>query len=468
MRQQAPSSSSRRLQTKAYRRPAASTHYYSSSSSKFSLRDDPFGVARKQIFAETQEQAAAEARERAARGEHAVTHAAAKARGKQVAAEAQAQKREHLVTQEMSNITVKKDGKSHVKVAHGADSNAFVEKVSFESASDLQQQFESFTSTNRFEVCPAEDADVERFWRLLVQDCKLLWNLVYVGLSRNSEPATCLAKMWKKMTTQKQTTTKAAPKAAQFSSAADSDAAGRRPASDPPNCQRQQRKQLPPQKEKETRKRKRKQSASAPPPKPRGGGGGGQPPPPPPQNKKKAIKAPPKKAALGSGCTIPVAKVTAVAGKWMKIEFADGIADSWAEAFLERAPWRGVQEMSKMAELYDVCLTVEQFYIPDGGCGDNGFWVLGQRTGSVKLKEMTDVWLSVAYLPSMGIPKLPHQARAAPKAVKDYYGEDFEAVTTPAEHQGFNHTVSTSSSQTASGRTSRRARPAMSSGQCLL
>ena len=78
-----------------------------------------------------------------------------------------------------------------------------------------------------------------------------------------------------------------------------------------------------------------------------------------------------------------MAKVTAVSGRWIEVQTAGNLrADvatvkpGWAHAFLERGPWRGAFVPRRISTSYDVVLTVEQFYVPDGGDGDAGLWVL--------------------------------------------------------------------------------------------
>ena len=55
--------------------------------------------------------------------------------------------------------------------------------------------------------------------------------------------------------------------------------------------------------------------------------------------------------------------------------------------------------------------------VPDGSNGDSGFWVLADVTGSVKKANLVNTWLTVAFLPSMGLPKLPVRLSAPPKDV---------------------------------------------------
>eukprot|EP00966_Prymnesium_polylepis_P198893 4609615-Prymnesium_polylepis.1 len=67
--------------------------------------------------------------------------------------------------------------------------------------------------------------------------------------------------------------------------------------------------------------------------------------------------------------------------------------------------------------MYDVVLSVQQFYVPDGSDGDTGFWVLADVTGSVTKANLVGIWLTVAILPSMGLPKLPLRVSVPPKDV---------------------------------------------------
>ena len=128
---------------------------------------------------------------------------------------------------------------------------------------------------------------------------------------------------------------------------------------------------------------------------------------------------------LGSGGTETLAKVTAVSGRWLEIQTAGnlrseqaGVPNGWAHAFLERGPWRGNLRLdSTLSKVYDVVLSVEQHYVPDGSNGDTGFWVLADVTGSVKKADLVGIWLTVAFLPSMGLPKLPLRLSAPPKDV---------------------------------------------------
>jgi len=138
---------------------------------------------------------------------------------------------------------------------------------------------------------------------------------------------------------------------------------------------------------------------------------------------------------LGSGGTEVLARVTEVAGRWLEVQQAGdlsapvaSITSGWAHAFLERGPWRGNTKLATLSKTYDVALTVEQYYVPDGGDGDSGFWILAEVTGSIKRAELVGTWLTVAFLPSMGLPKLPHRVTGAPpKPVVEVVGA--EAIT---------------------------------------
>ena len=128
---------------------------------------------------------------------------------------------------------------------------------------------------------------------------------------------------------------------------------------------------------------------------------------------------------MGSGGTETLAKITAVSGRWLEVQTCGNlrahevlsVTRGWAQAFLERGPWRGVRNVTNISKMYDVAVTVEQYYVPDGGNGDGGFWILGDATGSIKKKDLVGVWLSVAFMPSMGLPKVPHRAAVPPKDV---------------------------------------------------
>ena len=96
---------------------------------------------------------------------------------------------------------------------------------------------------------------------------------------------------------------------------------------------------------------------------------------------------------------------------------------SWAHAFLERGPWRGNTKLSTLVKMYDVVLDVTQYFVPDGGNGDGGFWVLADVTGSTKA-DLVGTWLTVAFLPSMGLPKLPIRATTPPKDVVNALGAE--------------------------------------------
>ena len=132
---------------------------------------------------------------------------------------------------------------------------------------------------------------------------------------------------------------------------------------------------------------------------------------------------------LGSGGIETLAKVTAVSGRWLEIQTAGDlraeqacVPNGWAHAFLERGPWRGNLRLNTLSKMYDVVLSVEQYYVPDGSNGDTGFWELADVTGSVKKANLVGTWLTVAFLPSMGLPKLPLRLSAPPKDVVDALG----------------------------------------------
>ena len=141
---------------------------------------------------------------------------------------------------------------------------------------------------------------------------------------------------------------------------------------------------------------------------------------------------------IGSGGTSTLAKITAVSGRWLEVQTMGDVraevataVTGWAKAFLERGPWRGVKKLASLSKEYDVVLTVEQYYVPDGGDGDGGFWILADTVGSIKKKaDLVGIWLSVAYMPSMGLPKLPRRVAEPPKAVVDVLGA--EACLPPA------------------------------------
>lgn len=65
-----------------------------------------------------------------------------------------------------------------------------------------------------------------------------------------------------------------------------------------------------------------------------------------------------------------------------------------------------------------------QYFVPDGGNGDGGFWVLADVTGSIKKADLVGTWLTVAFLPSMGLPKLPIRATTPPKDVVNALGAE--------------------------------------------
>lgn len=143
----------------------------------------------------------------------------------------------------------------------------------------------------------------------------------------------------------------------------------------------------------------------------------------------KRLKSLPK--VLGSGGTTTLAKVTAVSGRWLEVQASGVLSDAvatlpqgWAHAFLERGPWRGNTKLSTLPKMYDVVLDVTQYFVPDGGNGDGGFWVLADVTGSIKKADLVGTWLTVAFLPSMGLPKLPIRATTPPKDVVNALGAE--------------------------------------------
>jgi hypothetical protein len=187
---------------------------------------------------------------------------------------------------------------------------------------------------------------------------------------------------------------------------------------------------------------------------------------------------------IGSGGTEVLAKITAVSGRWMEVQPVGDVRASdlsippgWAHAFLERGPWRGNAKLATLAKTYDVALTIDQYYVPDGGDGDGGFWILADVTGSIKKAQLVGIWLTVALLPSMGLPKLPHRVTAKPpKPVIDALGaEAIEAMSAAGatakagdEADGANKTAGAYWSVESGAKRSRKSKAAMRSGATMM
>ena len=188
---------------------------------------------------------------------------------------------------------------------------------------------------------------------------------------------------------------------------------------------------------------------------------------------------------IGSGGTEILAQITAVSGRWMEVQPVGDVRASdlsippgWAHAFLERGPWRGNAKLATLAKTYDVALTIDQYYVPDGGDGDGGFWILADVTGSIKKAQLVGIWLTVAFLPSMGLPKLPHRVTAQPpKPVIDALGaEAVEAMSAAGatakagggEADGPNKTAGAYWSVESGAKRSRKSKAAMRSGATMM
>lgn len=187
---------------------------------------------------------------------------------------------------------------------------------------------------------------------------------------------------------------------------------------------------------------------------------------------------------IGSGGTENLARVTAVTGRWLEVQPTGdlrapvaSVSNGWAHAFLERGPWRGNAKLATMSKTYDVAITVEQYYVADGGNGDGGFWILADVTGSLKKADLVGIWLTVALLPSMGLPKLPHRVTAPPpKPILEALGaEAIQAMSSAAASSSAGEADGATDKEAgaywsveAGAKRSRTSKAAMSSGVTML
>ena len=114
----------------------------------------------------------------------------------------------------------------------------------------------------------------------------------------------------------------------------------------------------------------------------------------------KRLKSLPK--VLGSGGTTTLAKVTAVSGRWLEVQASGVLSDAVAtlckagRTRSSSAARGAATKLSTLPNMYDVVLDVTQYFVPDGGNGDGGFWVLADVTGSIKKADLVGTWLTVA------------------------------------------------------------------------
>lgn len=133
---------------------------------------------------------------------------------------------------------------------------------------------------------------------------------------------------------------------------------------------------------------------------------------------------------IETGGTHVLAQVTDVCGRWIEIKCFKGIEPKWALHFLQRSPWRANKSNKDMSNSYDVTLTIREFFVTGTKdiddenrvikAADGGFWVLADVIGSIKKKaDLKGYYLTIAYLPSKGVPKLPRRVKNAPKNIED-------------------------------------------------